>query len=251
MASLCGCRGLSLHVSKPATRSCRGLPPVLPSNPPLEGQAASPLLVSVAWTAGTRQRESPSGSRGCSRAEGQPSTPTGSHHTGRGAVAGPGLLPQSCALNRECQPFASFPSSLHYVLGKEGYPSFSISTQQPGLGLLLDGGLLRFLGAQHAVAPHLPRHSPSPGLEPPCPKCELPATCHGPGTDKEQLQVLPDRAGLFQPMMATHALQPHNTQKLVLVTTLLTLLKINGGGAIVFIRPQDKEGQKCTRRNHT
>lgn len=31
---------------------------------------------------------------------------------------------------------------------------------------------------------------------------------------------------------------------------MLTLLKINRNGAIALIRPQDKEGQRCSRRNH-
>lgn len=99
---------------------------------------------------------------------------------------GLGLLPQSYALIHERQPFASLPFSLHYVLGKGGYLSFSIFTQQPGLGLLLGGGFQQFLEARHSAVPHLRKHSPSRGLEPPCPKCKSPATCQRLDTDKEQ-----------------------------------------------------------------
>lgn len=162
-----------------------GLCPVLPSDPVLEKLAARPLLVSVVWTAATRQSPSPAGSRGCSRAEGQPGVPTGSHHAGRGMVVGWGLPPQSCALIPEHQPFASFPSSVHHILGKGGYSSFGIFTRQPGLGLLLDGGLQRFPEAQRSAAPHLPEHRCSHGPEPPRPKCELPAACHRLDTGKE------------------------------------------------------------------
>lgn len=60
----------------------------------------------------------------------------------------------------------------------------------------------------------------------------------------------PDRAGVHQPMTVTHAAATSKHLNTLVGEMLLTLLKINRNGAIALIRPQDKEGQRCSRRNH-